>query len=209
MTSLDLGRIDRPASLAEQAYESIRGELLAGHWGPDERLTEGEVARRFSISRTPAREALRRLVMIGSLEALPGGGYAQRTYTARMIREHYDLRALLEPEAAALAAQHGAALDALAGEGARQAATDATADRHFHVAIAEASGNGVLAGLVRALHERTAIRRRDGAPDGRLAKGHAQIVAALEAGDPAAAFAATHDHIRAEEELMLVGAAPR
>ena len=214
MTSADLdplGPIERPAPLAQQAYESIRRELMSGRWSPDERLTEEQVARRFSISRTPVREALRMLVMMGSLESVPGGGYAQRTLTKRTVREHCDLRLLLEPEAAALTAQSGrAAVAALRADAdLRGPALDPAHDMRFHVAIAEASGNKALGGLVRTLNERAAVHRlygeaRDDRVRAGLADGHVQIVAAVEAGDAAAAFAAMHEHLAAERDLLLL-----
>jgi DNA-binding GntR family transcriptional regulator len=208
-----IGPIDRPAPLAQQAYESIRHELMSGRWSPDERLTEHDVARRLSISRTPAREALRRLVLMGSLDSVPGGGYAQRTLTPRDVREHCDLRLLLEPEAAALAAARARPeLDALLGtDDLRQPAADPAHDMRLHVAIAEASGNAVLAGLVRTLNERAAVHRlyrhgHDSRVGAQLEDGHLQIVAALRSRDPAAAFATMSEHLRLERELLLMEA---
>jgi DNA-binding GntR family transcriptional regulator len=203
--------IDRRAPLAEQAYESIRAELMSGRWAPDERLTEHDVARRLSISRTPAREALRKLVLMGSLDALPGGGYAQRVLTQRDVREHCDLRILLEPEAAALAAVRSLPeLDALlASDDLTSPAGDPAHDMRLHVAIAEASGNAVLAGLVRTLNERAAVHRLHGGGDdgvrAHLASGHEQIVAALRARDAARAYGAMAEHLRVERELLLMG----
>jgi DNA-binding GntR family transcriptional regulator len=204
--------IDRRAPLAEQAYESIRAELMSGRWSPEERLTEHDVARRLSISRTPAREALRRLVLMGSLDALPGGGYAQRVLTQRDVREHCDLRLLLEPEAAALAAVRSLPeLHALlASDDLTSPAGDPAHDMRLHVAIAAASGNAVLAGLVRTLNERAAVHRLhgDGQDDGvrdQLASGHEQIVAALRARDAARAYGAMAEHLRVERELLLMG----
>ena len=206
-----LSRIERPAPLAQQAYDTIRRELISGRWSPDERLTADQVARRLSISRTPAREALRMLVMMGSLDSVPGGGYAQRTLTKRSVREHCDLRLLLEPEAAALTAGRGGADIAalLAHDDLRDPALDPAHDMRFHVAIAEACGNAVLAGLVRTLNERAAVHRvyrepQDAAVREQLAPGHVQIVTMIETGDSAGTFAAMHDHLRAERDLLLL-----
>lgn len=211
-----LDPVERPAPLAQQAYESIRRELMSGRWSPEERLTEDQVARRFSISRTPAREALRMLVMMGSLDSVPGGGYAQRTLTQRAVREHCELRLVLEPEAAALAAgRDRPQLTALLADAdLRGPAVDPAHDMRFHVAIADASANAALAGLVRTLNERAAVHRLYGAPHddsvrAHLADGHFEIVAALEANDAPAAFAAMHDHLRAERDLLLADMAAR
>jgi DNA-binding GntR family transcriptional regulator len=213
---LDLiARIDRAAPLAEQAYESIRRELMSGRWSPDERLTEDQVARRLSISRTPAREALRRLVLMGSLESVPGGGYGQRTFTRRDAREHYDLRLVLEPEATALAAQRDAAeLQALlANDDLRRPVLDPAHDMRFHVALAEASGNAVLAGLIRTLNERAAVHllhsdAYDGSLRDQLAGAHVEIIAALDGRDVPRAFGAMHRHLRVEQELVLLDVVP-
>jgi DNA-binding GntR family transcriptional regulator len=211
---LDLiGRIERPAPLAQQAYESIRRERMSGRWSRDERLTEDQVAQRLSISRTPAREALRRLVLTGSLESVPGGGYGQRTFTSRDVREHCDLRVVLEPEAAALTAQRDATvLDALlANDDLRRPVLDPAHDMRFHVAIADASGNEVLAGLIRTLTERAAVHllygdARATSPRAELADAHLEIVAALRARDAPGAFGAMHRHLRVEQELLLLEA---
>lgn len=201
--------LDRPLSLSQQAYDTIQTELLAGRWSSDERLTEQMVAERLSISRTPAREALRRLVLMGSLESLPGGGYVQRTLSPRAVREHCELRLVVEPDAAAMAAARGRSnLDALlALPEARERATSPAHDMRLHIAIGEASGNAVLAGLIRTLNERTAVHRLYSDAHGagvraQLLDGHREILAALDARDARAAYSAMTQHLRLEHDLL-------
>ncbi len=101
----------RPAALADTAFAKLRADLLCG--GPltgARRLVAGELARQLGVSRTPVREALDRLARLGHLTRLDGGGYERRRYRTRDIRDVYELRLLLEPYAAGLAAEESAEL---------------------------------------------------------------------------------------------------
>jgi DNA-binding GntR family transcriptional regulator len=85
------------------AYDSIKEAIIEGIYKPGERLTEENVASELNLSRTPIREALKRLENEGMITPLKRGVIVKQ-YTAEDIRQIYDLRALLEGYAAGQAA---------------------------------------------------------------------------------------------------------
>ncbi|MGH2473647.1 MAG: GntR family transcriptional regulator [Candidatus Limnocylindrales bacterium] len=195
--------IERPVALREVAYERIRRALLpGGELSSTDRLVERELAEHLSMSRTPVRDALRRLVLSGLVDPLPGGGYVRRKVTLREIDEHYELLAVLEPMATRLAAgAEGEERDSLVASAAEHA-RDATplANTRFHVAIAEASGNAVLARVIATLTERLGATEQlfassDETLDRTLATGHDEILDALRRADGTGAAEAMRRHL--------------
>jgi DNA-binding GntR family transcriptional regulator len=92
-------------NLKQTVYEKIRYSLLSGDHNPNDRLSEVMLAEKINVSRTPVREAMSRLESEGFLERIPGMGSYIRKLSRSEIEELYDLRALLEGYAAALAAK--------------------------------------------------------------------------------------------------------
>jgi DNA-binding GntR family transcriptional regulator len=196
-------RARRPTVLADAAFEELRADLLSdGPLTARGRFVAGELAARLHMSRTPVREALDRLARLGYLEALDGGGYRRRHYRTRDVRDVYELRLLLEPHAAELAA--GQALERASSGNAP-----------FHVALAHASGNRVLAHVVELLAERVAAMRTDVARVGRgrarptddreSSLAHRRIGGAIVRGDGEAARLAMGQHLTAEARSVLRG----
>jgi DNA-binding GntR family transcriptional regulator len=154
------------------------------------------------MSRTPVREALDRLGRLGYLEPIDGGGYQRRRYRTRDIRDLYELRLLLEPVGAGLAAAN------------RRRAPDPD-DRAFHAEVARASGNRVLARVVELLAERMSTIRTEVAQDGsrqtrtsaeredRVA--HAAVAGAIARRDEVAARRAMKEHLTFEARGLLRG----
>jgi DNA-binding GntR family transcriptional regulator len=150
---------------------SIRGErtadvvarrlgtaILDGELPPGTRLTEEMLAARYSVSRTPVREALILLSTSGLVELERNRGATVLQLTAADVAEVYHLRAVLESEAAGLAARHLTAdladlldksCDRLGELHGAPAAEQLAADTFFHYTIAEASGSPRLCGLIR------------------------------------------------------------
>jgi DNA-binding GntR family transcriptional regulator len=98
-------RPDSGALLGDVAYESVREAIRAGHMKPGERISEYKVAEWLNVSRTPAREALRRLENEGLLASHPRRGLIVASVDDEAIFELYAAREILEGAAAALAAQ--------------------------------------------------------------------------------------------------------
>jgi len=196
-------RLERPSNLRHEAYERIRRELLpGGTLSGVERLVERELADQLQMSRTPVRDALRRLALAGLVEPLHGGGYVRRQVTLREIDEHYELLEVLEPMAVEMAARaEGPSLATLLSS--REVVSrdvSPMANTSFHVAIAEASGNQILARVIATLNERLTTGQElfagvDTDLDRQLAEGHDQIVVALQHRDPSAAGDAMRKHL--------------
>jgi len=91
-----------------RALLRLRELILAGEFGPGERLSELPLVARIGVSRTPLRLALQALEHEGLLRALPGGGYAVRAFSKSEISDAIELRGVLEGTAARFAAERGA-----------------------------------------------------------------------------------------------------
>ncbi len=146
---------------APHAYASLRQDVLTGRLAPGDLLIESLLADRYNVSRTPVREALRRLEHEGFINRGPRGLEVRR-YAADELWELYEARALLEGYAARRAAErHGpgdarlieefharmAALDEDAGVESRIAANST-----FHTAVWKAARNRTLQDVLSGLH---------------------------------------------------------
>lgn len=89
----------------KNTYEGLRDLIFSYEIKPDERLNEGDLAKRFGVSRTPVREALNRLVMENLLRFEPAVGYYRPKIDAGEIVNLYELRVILETEGLRLAMQ--------------------------------------------------------------------------------------------------------
>jgi GntR family transcriptional regulator, rspAB operon transcriptional repressor len=199
-----VSRLVRSDSLAQQARDWLKRELLSGAWSSSDLLTEDELARRLSMSRTPVREALHQLALMGTIEPVVGGGYVRSQATPRLLQEHCELRRLLEPPAARLVAAQRCevAIDRKALDGRT---LDPALNAGFHIAIGEATDSDVLAMLIRTLNERVELHDvyLGAAPARtRLAADHRAIVDALERGDPDGSFTAMADHLDRVQQLL-------
>ncbi len=85
-------------------FERLRGLILEGEYGPDERLVEEQLAERLGVSRTPVRQALTMLEAEGLVEISPNRGATVCSFGIEEVWDIYDLRAVLEGYAARRAA---------------------------------------------------------------------------------------------------------
>jgi DNA-binding GntR family transcriptional regulator len=191
--------------LREKAYRHIREELLvAGPRAFGGRLVEQQLALELQMSRTPVRDALRRLAVIGLVEEVAGGGFVPRRPRVRDVREQYDLRILLESKAVELAGSRPAEVTAASLEADAPSGSDGS---QFHVAMAEASGNTVLARSIATINERSFLLRLAGIVSAEqrreLRAGHVAVLAAVQAADPRAAAQAMRDHLTFARDLAV------
>jgi DNA-binding GntR family transcriptional regulator len=194
-------------SSGSDAYELLLAGIENGELPAGTRLRETELAQRFSHSRTPIREALKRLEQQGLVRHEPHG-LVVTSLNYNQIAELYLLREVLEGTAARLAAQHASAIEigllqemvekdrALAEQPTRLAKTN----RAFHQQVGDAGRNSFLSQALENLRLSLALLPGTtlGAP-GRGAgsvQDHAQIVAHIAARDPDGAEAAARQHIR-------------
>jgi DNA-binding GntR family transcriptional regulator len=142
-----------PASLADQAYLELRELIVTLELPPGALVKEPELVERLGIGRTPVREALRRLAQEKLIEVYPRRGMVVTTVDVRDLARLCEVRAVLEPEAARLAAERAtqADLDTIAElltELAARRRRDDRAlielDRRIHSAIYQASHNHFL-----------------------------------------------------------------
>jgi DNA-binding GntR family transcriptional regulator len=87
----------------DRVYRSLRSQIMNGEIGPGEAMTLRGIGRRFGVSMTPAREAVRRLVAEGALSLSSSGRVATPGLSPDRIEELAAIRALLEPEMASRA----------------------------------------------------------------------------------------------------------
>lgn len=92
---------------ASRVHQDLRGDILDGRCEPGSRLREEEIAERFGVSRTPVREALRRLEADGLVIVTPNRGAEVVRWRDDDIAELVELRAMLEGQAARRAALAG------------------------------------------------------------------------------------------------------
>jgi DNA-binding GntR family transcriptional regulator len=204
----------------DRVYARLRQGILDGTYAPGARLGEADLAVALGVSRTPVREALRRLGSEGLLSTLPNKGARVRTWTTSELSDISDLRALLEGHAARQAATRVTGADVAAMEDLvtrmEAAAADGTAadielitelNREFHGAVIVASGNALLPGLMHSLLHVPVISRtyRHYSP-ARMQQSmrqHRELVDALRAGDPAWAEAVMRVHVLSARPAQL------
>ena len=96
--------VEPPTSLTERAVAAIRRDILVTRAVPGAALSEASLAEALSLGKAPVRAALARLAEEGLVTAIPRRGWVVSLVTIRDIHEVFDLRLLLEPEAARRAA---------------------------------------------------------------------------------------------------------
>lgn len=150
-------RIDT-RSASQKIYEQLKDEIFDCTIHPDDVLVIDELAKRFSVSRTPVREALLALCKEGLLDARHRVGFLVTPVDAREIMETYSLRILLERESARLAADRIDSESLLRLERMIQQPIWQH-NREFHSLIAASSGWGVLADTLESLMDKSARTR--------------------------------------------------
>ena len=154
---------------SDKAYEIIRERLVGGHYKPGTQLKEEPLARELNLSRTPVRAALKRLVEDGLATTDAGQGVHAAQWTESDIEETFQLRLLLEPYAASLAAVRGgdALTQALRDSNSRMSQAISAGDiagvqaanSNFHRALVKACGAPRLRGMLETMIDMPIIVR--------------------------------------------------
>jgi GntR family transcriptional repressor for pyruvate dehydrogenase complex len=224
-------RPGRTASVTDEAIERIRQIIISGEWGPGARLPrESELAARLGISRNSLREAVRALSLLRVLEVRQGDGtyvsslepdlllestrFVAHLLADKTVVELFEVRRILEPAAAAMAAvridEDGLAalrreLDRMTAASTVEALVEP--DAAFHAVIADAAGNSVLSSLLESLSTRTMRARiwrgrlETGVLDATRAE-HARIYEAIAARDPELARIVAASHVANSEHWL-------
>jgi DNA-binding GntR family transcriptional regulator len=200
----------RAAPAKERIYRELKEAILSMELKPGQAIAEAVVGERYGISRTPAREALSRLVDEGLVEVIPRKGYFVAEVTLQDVLESYHLRILLEPEAAALAAnQETGRLVASLKENMERHTENATSarNREFHMLVAHASGNQRLARMIEQLmdevHRVAVLDPYMLRPDGLGHEEHYNIIHALECCNPEEALNRMRLHLESGRDRVL------
>jgi DNA-binding GntR family transcriptional regulator len=195
------------AVLAEELFDYLKDAIVSGDLQPGDRLVEDAVAQATSVSRTPVREALRKLRAAGLVDN-KDRSFVVAELSSAELRDIWAVMEYLQGLATRLAAVHRSTLDLvrlqdIVTRGREATDTDDVAqivelNRQFHSTLHHASGNRFLADLIASLLMRiernqdfTQARRREQAQTE-----HESVLAAIEQQDPEAAEKAVVDHLR-------------
>jgi DNA-binding GntR family transcriptional regulator len=195
-------------SLTERTYQVLRRDILTCALEPGSEISEADIADRLSISKTPVREALGRLRVEGFVKTFPRRGYQIVPLTIADMDELFDVRTIVEGGCGEMASERITAdeLDRLAelADASYDRATSAnldkfiSANRDFHMAIANAAGNRRLQELVFKLLDELerffyiGARKRD--LNTEVHSDHHRIVEVLRERDPEAARQIMMEH---------------
>lgn len=214
--------MNRPERLraSDVAYSAIRQGLSAGRWAPGSHLRESELAAELGISRTPVREALRRLASEQLVSFEPHLGVRVAGWSHQDIEEIFALRVELESFAAGQAARHATQLQvaelrelakqieraAFGGEEPDYVAITELNNR-FHSLIVTSAANQRLVSLVVQLVEIPLVVRTftrfDRQELARSVSHHYDLVEAIDGRNADWAVAVMRAHIHAGRQVML------
>jgi DNA-binding GntR family transcriptional regulator len=182
----------RGATQADRVYSELRERLLRGDMPVGRRLVEQQLAEEFATSRTPVREALRRLEGDGHIVRDRGGGMCPAAPNVKSMRELYEVRVALEELCARRAAANG--------DRARIEAIEQDWQALEVAWLAGASGNDVAEALLGDLNDRIRVLRiYDFTTDDRIGATiaeHLEIIRCVLARDADAAAAFMRAHVQ-------------
>lgn len=209
---------DPKTTLVAQLVDTLEEAILTGTLEAGERINADVFASHYGISRIPVREALRSLEAQGWVVARPRLGYFVRPKSPAEVHDLFETRLVLEPAAAALAAERrsSAQLEAfeaiIARSRAQMAAGDGAAlsqsNQEFHQLIAVATQNSVLQSMLEPLGKR--VRFYTLAANSRRSTSveeHAALVEAIRRRDAAGAAELARAHILATRNAPEIPAA--
>jgi DNA-binding GntR family transcriptional regulator len=214
-----------PNSISDQIYERLKQQILHAEIEPGERLMQNQVAETLKASRTPVREAFRRLEQDGLVERVPQGGVRVTRPDTETIQEVFGIRKVLEAYAIELAcdritSQEIATLKRFSSQAqellsSRELGLEAKINRlfelnsQFHDTIYRASGNSYLMGMINSLRGIVVRLRLLGLrADSTWSQAwdeHAQLVEFLERRDKESAIRLTQIHLLNGASNVLAG----
>lgn len=207
--------------LGDLAYETISALLLDSHYPPGTRLSEADLANQLGMSKTPVREALRRMASEGLVTPIPHVGYLIPQLSYRDVRESLEVREAVEAQVARLACERMNPAEIVSIQAAfAEAEVAMTGDRPadlermramnqlLHSSLLRAADNARLEQILEGVRNQVerAIRELLHDDFGRYQQSfaeHRAVLAALESRDPAAAEAAMRAHVSSVSEHIL------
>ena len=217
MGKLEPIKFDNYQPLREVVCETLRKAIRNGVLEPGERLMEVQLAEELGISRTPVREAIRKLEQEGYVIMMPRRGTYVSNVSVRDVKEIFEIRSALESLATSLAAMRiepeeldrlRALLTEIEGHIERRDIDKIVAtDIEFHGLLYRVSRNERLVTIIGNLKEQLArFRTLSMSYPGRLhetLEEHRAMVEAIAAGDEEAARDAAERHMEQAEETLL------
>lgn len=208
------------ASVTNKSYDAIRARILDGTYSPSTHLAEKVIAEEIGVSRTPVREALRKLASDGYVEFAPNRGAFVAQWSERSLSDLIEVRAELAAFAGQLAALHirKAQLDKLSRINQEMAdlaelkptgyLTEISAlNLEFHNTVFDASENEWLASLLRQTAYLPLVQRAQYTfrPFHRLRgfERYSELIDALAKGDGAWASSILRSHFLASKHALL------
>lgn len=210
-------KLDNYKPLREIVFETLREAIITGVLKPGERLMEVQLAEEMGVSRTPVREAIRKLELEGFVVMVARKGAYVAGISLKDVTDVFEIRAALEGLAASLAA--GRASDeeleemerAVANRSVYLESTDLNSlvetDSEFHDILYRASRNQKLITILSNLREQIdRFRAVSLASPGRgreALEEHKNIVEAISVRDPELAMKLGQEHIESAENALL------
>lgn len=203
--------------LTDRAYERIKHDIICCVIAPGTEISEAQLCTHYKLGKAPVRMALSRLAHDGLVRAIPRRGYMVTAITLKDIQDVFELRLMLEPVAARMAAgrvnaQRLRTLDEACRAGYQPGDVKSItrfldAIKAFHVAIAQATGNFRLASTIeqlldemtRLLHLGLGLRNRSQ----EMQHEHRALVKALLRGDGGTAERLSRDQIESTRNMVL------
>lgn len=204
-------RPSRTTPLGDVAYARLHDAIQAGTFEPGKRMMETEVAQWLKMSRTPARDAMRRLENEGLLVHEPRHGLVIAKLDHAAVMELYTMREVLEGTAARLAARHASELEIeqlrelIALEKKLKGRYDELSahNQRFHQALRHAAHNRFLLRALITVRDSLGLLGKSLMTMPHRAasalKEHDEIVSAIARHDPDAAEEAARAHVRAAQ----------
>ena len=195
--------------LRDVVFNTLRQAILRGELKPGERLMEIQLANKLGVSRTPIREAIRKLELEGLVLMIPRKGAEVAKISEKSLRDVLEVRRSLEELAIELACQRMTEDDIKELEEAQEAfrsaiqsadaMTIAETDEHYHDIIYNGTGNNRLVQILNNLREQMYRYRVEYLKDPKnypmLVKEHDAIYRALEARNMELVTTEMHTHV--------------
>ena len=203
--------------LRDVVFNTLRRAILTGELKPGERLMEIHLANRLGVSRTPIREAIRKLELEGLVTMIPRRGAEVAQISEKSLQDVLEVRRALDALCTALACERITAEGKNALKKAcdnfeeatetRDAVTIAEADVAFHDIIVQATGNQRLIQMINNLSEQRYRYRfeyiKDESGHENLVNEHRMIYESIVDGDKERAAAAARLHIDNQEKSII------
>lgn len=207
--NIGTAQLKRGVALSEQVYHVVRGLIVSGRMRPGEAVVEAALAARLGVSRTPVREALKRISDEGLIEVFAQSGTFIAPISRKALEEAYIIRTALEAESVSRAAGRLTA-DDIEGFADNIAAHELAINRQrfaeaiglddtFHRMIAEVNGLHMLWRAVDISKAQMDRGRHLAIPEPGLGavtiRQHRMILEAMQAGDAAGAVQCMREHL--------------